>query len=151
MRIIVLGLLGVLVALPVSSQERSSDMGEETASVEGTKTSESGSVGRTVFTRGVEERKPVDEITSLSNDDRRIYYYSEIKGRNGEEVMHRWEYNDKVMAEVGFKIGSSFWRVWSSKNLLPSWLGEWRVSVVDETGRILRTDTFTYTEAGETE
>ena len=34
----------------------------------------------------------------------------------------------------------------SSKNLLPEWVGEWTVSIVDSGGQVLASDTFVYTE-----
>jgi hypothetical protein len=36
--------------------------------------------------------------------------------------------------------------VHSSKDLLPEWVGEWTVSIVDSGGQVLATDTFVYTE-----
>ena len=35
------------------------------------------------------------------------------------------------MAEVSFETGGQRWRVYSSKRLLPDWLGEWTVVLVD--------------------
>jgi hypothetical protein len=51
------------------------------------------------------------------------------------------------MAEVKFDVKGPRWRVSSSKNLLPEWLGEWKVSVIDGQGRVLVTDSFTYTQS----
>jgi hypothetical protein len=39
------------------------------------------------------------------------------------------------------------WRVWSSKSLNPDWLGQWRVTVVDDTGAVLVQRDFNYTRA----
>jgi len=36
------------------------------------------------------------------------------------------------------------WRVWSSKNLVPSWVGEWKVSVLNDLGDIISEDVFKY-------
>ncbi len=52
-----------------------------------------------------------------------------------------------MIAEIPFAVGAPRWRVHSSKNLLPEWVGEWTVSVVDSGGQVLATDTFVYTEA----
>ncbi|MFQ5780128.1 MAG: DUF2914 domain-containing protein [Nitrospiria bacterium] len=107
-----------------------------------------GRVGRSRFTSGIDNREPIDEITTLTNDVRKIYYFTEIRELAGQTVTHRWEYNGKVMAETSFNIGGPLWRIWSSKNLLPGWVGEWKVSVVDAAGNIVGENTFTYTKAG---
>ena len=65
----------------------------------------------------------------------------------GQTVTHRWEHDGKVMAEVPFTVNGARWRVFSSKNLDESWLGEWKVSVVDEAGGTLAVNTFTYEKA----
>ena len=62
----------------------------------------------------------------------------------GETVTHRWEYNGQVMAEVDFQIGGPRWRVYSSKTMMHDWVGDWKVSVVDEDGSPLSVNTFSY-------
>ena len=63
----------------------------------------------------------------------------------GQRVTHRWEYNGTVFAEVPFDVGGPRWRVWSSKNFVPEWVGTWTVSVVDSSGEVLTTRTLNYT------
>lgn len=105
-----------------------------------------GMVTRAVFTTNVEDLKPVNAISSLTNDKTRICYFTEIDGMTGQTVIHRWEYNGKLMLDKSFKVGASRWRVYSSKNLDPSWLGEWKASVIDANGSTLSVNTFTYTK-----
>jgi len=109
-----------------------------------------GRMGRSQFTSGIESREPIDKITSLTNDVRKILFFSEIRELTGQTVTHRWEFEGKIMAEVPFNIGGSIWRTWSSKNLLPGWLGEWKVSILDASGNILGNKTFTYVKADKT-
>jgi len=106
-----------------------------------------GSVVRAVFTTAVKDHEPVDNITTLTNDHTRIYFFTELKDMTGQTVTDRWEYKGKVMAEVKFNVGGPRWRVFSSKTLDPSWLGEWKASVVDANGGTLGASTFTYTAA----
>ena len=107
----------------------------------------SGEVARAVFTTGIKDREPVDQVTTLTTDKDKIYFFTEIRNMSGHIIKHRWEYNGKTMAEVKFDVGGPRWRVWSAKSLLPQWTGEWKVSVVDEAGKALSESTFTYTEA----
>ncbi len=106
-----------------------------------------GEVTRAVFTTGIKDREPVDKITTLTNDKDKIYFFTEIHNMSGHIVKHRWVYNGKTMAEVEFGVGGPRWRVWSTKSLLPQWTGEWKVSVVDEAGKVLNESSFTYTKA----
>ena len=107
-----------------------------------------GTVTRAQFTSAMQEHEPVDKLTTLTNDKTRILFFTELKDMAGQKVAHRWEYNDKVMLETRFDVGSDRWRVFSAKTLYPSWTGEWKVSVVDQAGGTLSASTFTYAIPG---
>jgi hypothetical protein len=107
----------------------------------------SGRVTRAQFTSEVKNLEPLDSLMTLRNDKTRIAYFTEIRDMAGQTVMHRWEYNGKLMAEIPFKVGAARWRVYSTKTLDPSWVGEWKASVVDSAGSSLSVNTFTYTKA----
>ena len=104
-------------------------------------------VARSAFTSAIEEKEPVDQITELGNDKSKIFFFTEIRGMEGHTIIHRWEQGGEVRAEVSFNVGANRWRVWSSKNLQSSWLGEWSVSVMDEGGNTLAQEKFNYIEA----
>ncbi len=106
-----------------------------------------GTVARAQFTSGIQDHEPIDDLTSLTNDKTHLFYFTELKDLAGQTVKHRWEHDGNVMAEVPFQVSGNRWRVWSSKNLDPSWLGEWKVSVVDGNGATLSVNTFTYRKA----
>lgn len=105
------------------------------------------SVARAQFTTSVVDREPVNRVTRLTNDVRLVYYFTELHGLDGQTATHRWELNGKVMSEMKLVIGSSRWRVFTSKKLDPTWLGEWKVSVLDSNGGTLGASTFTYAPA----
>jgi len=98
------------------------------------------------FTTAVEDREPVDAIAFLENEARDIVFYSDLRGYAGETITHRWEYQDQVMAEVPFVVRGNRWRVWSSKQLLPAWIGDWTVSVVKADGEVIAAESFSYNE-----
>lgn len=104
-------------------------------------------VARAQFTTAVVDREPVDDISELTNDVTKIYFFSDQRGMTNQPLTHRWEYNGKVMAEITFEIRGPRWRVKSSKTLLPTQLGEWKVSVVDWAGDVIAEKTFDYVEA----
>jgi hypothetical protein len=102
-----------------------------------------GSVSRLALTRAVVNREPVDIINNVTSLQH-IYFFTELKGLMGERIFHRWMFNGKVVKETEFEVGGPRWRVWSSTTLLPELLGEWKVYVVDVTGRVLREAIFNY-------
>ena len=104
-------------------------------------------IARSAFTNGVEDREPIDKVGQLTNDKEKIYFFTEVKGMSGKTITHRWEHGGDVKAEVSFQVGSDRWRVWSSKNLQPQWVGEWIVSVVDESGNTLVEESMAYVPA----
>ncbi|MFV1983710.1 MAG: DUF2914 domain-containing protein [Thiohalomonadales bacterium] len=103
-----------------------------------------GSVARSIFTTLVSEHEPIDKIEKLQSNNRSVYYFTELRGMSGQTAIHRWEFNGNVMSETKFTIAGPRWRVWSSKNLLPSWTGEWKVSVLNGVGDVISEDIFSY-------
>ena len=110
-------------------------------------TAQPGSVVRAQFTTAVEAREPVDEISALDTNTSRVAFFTELEGMAGRTITHRWEHNGAVMAEVPFEIGADRWRTHSTKALLPGWVGEWTVSVVDEDNHELARSKMLYTAA----
>jgi len=107
----------------------------------------SGTVARAAVTSGVENREPLDDISSVTTEVSKIFYFTELRDMEGQTVTHRWEHNGEVMAEVPFQVAGPRWRIYSSKNLMPSLTGEWKVSVLDTNGNSLSSNTFAYNEA----
>lgn len=103
-----------------------------------------GKVSRSAFSTAIENREPIDDIASLSNDHRRIFFFSELTDLDGQTVSHRWEREGQVMADVPFEVRGPRWRVWSTKQLQPSWTGQWSVSVVDGNGRVIESRHFSF-------
>lgn len=126
--------LSLIVALPI-----------QVPAEEAEQATSKGSVARAIFTSGIVDREPVDDLATMPNSAERIYFFSELRDLEGQIVTHRWEYNDKVMAEVKFKVGGPRWRVYSSKNLLPEWTGHWTVIVLDENDWPIKASVFEYT------
>ncbi len=105
-------------------------------------------VVRASVTTSVVDREPVDSLDTISNEQELIFFFTEIADLAGGTITHRWEYNDEIMAEVPLEIGGSRWRTHSSKRLFKGWIGEWKVSVVDDSGQVLRSVSFNYVPSG---
>ena len=72
---------------------------------------------------------------SLTPEETRATFFTELHGFQGQTVIHRWEWNGQVVAEVPFQVNGPRWRVHSTKQLLPEWVGPLSVSVVDASGQ----------------
>lgn len=100
-----------------------------------------GKLARAMFTSGIQDREPVDEIQSVDRNVMKVYFFTELHGMEGQTVTHRWSYQGEVKAEITFYVRAWRWRVHSSKNLVREWIGDWTVSVVGGNGDIIETRT----------
>jgi hypothetical protein len=101
-------------------------------------------VVRAMFALAIADREPVDVVSEIDTSASQVYFFSELRGLQGQTVRHRWERQGELMGEVSFEVRADRWRVYSSKKLLPGWIGTWTVSVVDESGRVLKSANLSY-------
>jgi len=107
---------------------------------------ESGVVAKSAFTTEIVDREPVNDLDSVSTDIKQIYFFTDIRNMSGNRVTHRWLHSGETRAEVSFNVGGPRWRVHSSKNLAPEWVGDWTVEVVDSSGSVIHKDSFVYSK-----
>jgi hypothetical protein len=107
-----------------------------------------GSVARAIVTTGVAEREPVNDLERVLAGNEKVLFFTELRDMEGQTVKHRWSHGDEALAEVEFNVGGPRWRVWSSKNLIPEWAGEWAVAVVDAEGNVLSEKRFEFAADG---
>ena len=106
-----------------------------------------GTVFRAAFTSNVENREPTDDLEKVSGDQNQLFFFTELRDMSGQTARHRWEHAGKVMAEVEFNVKGPRWRVWSSKSFVPGWAGDWKVSVINAAGDVIKEKNFTYETA----
>ena len=95
------------------------------------------------FGMDVQERELVGEDSVFASTVGTVYAYTHITGaQDTTQVHHAWYYQDEEKARVSLNVRSSNWRTWSSKRILPSWTGTWRVMVEDADGNVLATGEF---------
>ena len=133
-------------AAPAAATETPAAASQEATAPAATAAKQAGHVARAAFASAVQDREPIDNLKEIASSEK-VYYFTELRDMSGQTVTHRWEHNGKVMAEVPFNVGGDRWRVYSSKNILPEWDGEWKASVVDSTGEILSVNTFKFSAA----
>lgn len=91
----------------------------------------------------IEDRSPVGTDTSFTADIGNIYCFTQVQSTDTSQITHVWYYKDEEKARIKLDVHSDNWRTWSSKNILNSWTGRWRVIVEDNNGKVLATKTFT--------
>ena len=109
-----------------------------------------GSVARAIVTTGVADREPVNDLERVLAGNEKVLFFTELRGMEGQTVKHRWSHGGEALAEVEFNVGGPRWRVWSSKNLMPEWAGEWKVEVLDGEGNVVSEKGFSYAGDGTT-
>lgn len=78
------------------------------------------------------------------NSVRTIYFFTELRGLNGRPVIHRWEFNDRVMQERKLLPASQSWRAYTGMAISGGMRGRWRISAIDATtGKVLAQERFT--------
>jgi hypothetical protein len=104
-------------------------------------------VVRSVITSAVVDREPVDDLITVPSTVDNVVFFTELRNMEGQTIMHRWMFGDEQMAEVSFPVGGPRWRVWSSKKMMPEWVGGWKVQVINGAGEVIAEKAFTYAMA----
>ncbi len=95
-------------------------------------------VSRHAFARDVVAREPVGEAAAFPADAGRVYFFSQIMGAgDAAEIRHVWIYDGREVASVPLAVEGPSWRTWSSKEILPQFVGDWTVEVRDGSGNVL--------------
>lgn len=95
------------------------------------------------FATSIEDREPVGIDTAFTADVGTIYCFTRIQGiSDTTQITHEWYYKQEEKALVNLTVASDDWRTWSSKKILQSWTGPWRVIVLGPEGNVLATKNF---------
>jgi hypothetical protein len=72
----------------------------------------------------------------------KLFFFTEVRKLKGQTISHLWFHQDQLMAEISLTISADRYRTYSSKNIMPSQTGQWRVEAVTEQGELLAQKTF---------
>ncbi|ALU43714.1 DUF2914 domain-containing protein [Pseudoalteromonas rubra] len=102
-------------------------------------------ISRAVLTTEVMNREPVnvlkDSVEQSAFSDK-LYFFTEVRGLQGQTIRHLWFHQDQLMAEIDLAISANRHRTYSSKNIMPSQSGQWRIEVITADDRLLAQKTF---------
>jgi hypothetical protein len=88
-----------------------------------------GPIARALFTRGVQDREPVDLIEVVAADVGVLVFFTELSGLAGSRVEHRWVSEGRMPLELAFDVGADHWRLWTQRTLSTGESGPWTVEV----------------------
>ena len=97
-------------------------------------------VSRAVLTTDVVDREPVNVLKNdvkLAQISNSLSFFSELRNMQGQTVRHQWYYQDQQLASIELAVSSPRFRTYSTKNIMPEQLGDWRVEVIDADGNLL--------------
>ena len=95
---------------------------------------------------GIAERMPLEMSDTFTNDIDKVWLWCKIEGAaDSTYVKHVYYYKGEQVAEVELPVNSPSWRTWSSKTILPKWVGDWEVKIVDAGGNVLKAMPFKIT------
>jgi hypothetical protein len=103
-------------------------------------------VARAAIATGIEEHEPEGSAVEFPPGVDRLFCFTQIAGADGETIVHAWIHEGTTRARVELEIGSPLWRTFSSKQILPSWTGNWQVKILTEAGAVLKTIDFSVGE-----
>jgi len=107
-------------------------------------------VDEQIICTAIEERVPAGADSSFASNVGQLYCFTKISGaEDTTSVSHVWYLNDEEKVKVELSIKGKSWRTWSSKNIDPSWVGNWKVEIVSASGDVLSTKSFVITEPAE--
>ncbi|UCG60678.1 MAG: DUF2914 domain-containing protein [Candidatus Zixiibacteriota bacterium] len=97
----------------------------------------------TAVCTAIEERQPAGTALSFGSDVGQLFFWTKCIGATDTTaIQHVWVREGETMATVDLPVRSSAWRTWSSKQILPSWTGNWEVRVLDAGGNIIKAVAF---------
>lgn len=81
------------------------------------------------FTTRVASRVPVDNITNLTTDFKKIYFFVDVRECQGCKMTHEWWYNGIKVFKIKANVKYPRYRWQSSKTLNDAMVGKWTVKV----------------------
>ncbi len=95
-----------------------------------------------VVGKTLENRAVTDTGSTFPASVGMLVALSNVSGASGSKIMHVWSHGPHTDT-VTLNVSGSPWRTYSRKTIPADWTGEWKVTVLDATGAVLATKTFT--------
>lgn len=103
-------------------------------------------INQVVLAKRLAERKPEDTGTAFTLEDERVYCHVDAKNPKGPERMLTvvWHHRGREFHRLRLRVGvGHVWRTWAYLSIKPTHSGNWRCSVLNEEGKLIRGVDFT--------
>ncbi|MDH4227514.1 MAG: DUF2914 domain-containing protein [Deltaproteobacteria bacterium] len=101
------------------------------------------SVMESAIATGIKDAAPVGPGEKFPASVGKLYCYTRIAGASAEAlVTHKWFLNGKLLDAIVLRVKGDPYRIYSAKTVTPYMKGDWKVEVVDESGKLLKTINF---------
>jgi hypothetical protein len=120
---------------PVAPSETQPVAPSETQPVAPSETQPAIRIPEAVVCQDVVDRAPVGAGEVFAKEIPRVYCFTHVVGAEpGTQLVHNWYYQGNLKATVNLTVGSSDYRTWSYKTMMPQWTGEWKVEILTAGG-----------------
>lgn len=88
---------------------------------------------------------PVDAVQRISSSAiKEIFCFTKVLSPDDgqREIVHAWYRNDELISSFRLPVSGTSWRTYSKKLVSRDMAGEWRVEVLDNEGKLLKTTKF---------
>lgn len=97
-------------------------------------------VSRAAICPRIVNRHPVEQGVRYSPTVGKIYCFSRISNiESATQIQHVWYFGNTERARVALAVNPPSWRTYSSKRILATETGRWRVDILDHDGNVLKT------------
>lgn len=98
------------------------------------------------LTSAIREQEPIDSIDHVllaQEASQPIHFFLHLRGLHGKKATISWYYQDKEVVKIPLLISNDDWRTTSTHTFNKNQLGEWRVEIQDQAGKLLAGRIFT--------
>jgi hypothetical protein len=100
-----------------------------------------GTVDSIVFATDIKDRVPVGQAKEFGQNQRKVFCWTKLTIQHAPfQFKHVWYNGEEKVLEVPLRLKFASGRLWSYKTVTP---GDWRVDVVDRTGKVIGSGVFT--------
>ncbi len=103
---------------------------------------QAGVTAEVVIGKAIENHMATDTGSSFPASVGTLVAWTSVTGAADSKIMHVWAHGPHADT-VTLNIGGSPWRTYSRKTIPSDWTGEWKLTVLDATGAVIASKTFT--------
>lgn len=103
-------------------------------------------VVRAMLATEIDNLEPTQIVQGAIHElpQRKLFFFTEVQQGQGQQLYHRWYFNDELVATIPLLIKLNSYRTYSAKVMPEQWQGHWKVAAVTEQGQVLAEQQFEF-------